>query len=244
MRVFTAERHALGGAGTGVSESAVSTRQAWVRGSPARRGRGNLGVWPAVARGQRFQPRALRSGHVSPPRKVECFLHGVAPSNSSLQPTPTRHSKYRKLYAQRGRVGAAELCPLCGVGPSRHGSPSVVEAGHALAARRRSRPSTRWGFFRVCRMLLHVRRSHLRRSGSPWLRRRSNHECVVSGKIVVAARPHAALLPRVGSAVSGRPSRAFSARCRGGQVTHVPRVRWPQVCRRSRCDRRGAAVGC
>ena len=129
------------------------------------------------------------------------------------------------------RVFTAERQALCGVGPSRHGSPSVVEAGHALAARRRSRPSTRWGFFRVCRMLLHVRRSHLRRSGSPWLRRRLGHGRVVSGNILVAARRQDALLPRVGSAAFGCPNHASSAAGHGGHVAHVPQVRWPRVFR-------------
>jgi len=39
----------------------------------------------------------------------------VAGPNYSLQPTPTRHSKLRKVFGQRGRVGAAELCPLDGM---------------------------------------------------------------------------------------------------------------------------------
>ena len=66
----------------------------------------------------------------------------------------------------------------------------------------------------------------------------------LSGKIVLAARPHAALLPRVGSAAVGHPRCASAAAGRGEQVAHVPQVRWPRVCRRSRRGRGGAAVGC
>ena len=49
------------------------------------------------------------TGTTIPATEMRVVLRVVAPSNSSLQPTTTRHSKWRKLFGQRGRVVAAEL---------------------------------------------------------------------------------------------------------------------------------------